>query len=71
VIYARHSDSSKKQIDEQINNLIQGSYSAAKRILQEYVEIIKYLATLLTEKKTMTAEEITDIIIEYNDSLTI
>lgn len=71
VIYARHSDSSKKQIDEQINNLIQGSYSASKRILQEYVEIIKYLATLLTEKKTMTAEEITEIIIEYNDSLTI
>lgn len=57
-----YSEETARKIDEEIGNLINGSYQLAKTTLSENIEVLHRLSEMLLEKETVMGKELDDLI---------
>jgi cell division protease FtsH len=57
-----YSEETARRIDEEISNLVNRSYTKAKEVLEENMDILHRLSDLLLEKETVMGEELDDLI---------
>lgn len=60
-----YSDTVALEIDKEIRKIIEECYNRAKSILSKNKELVEILATTVSEKETITKEEIEEIVKEY------
>ena len=69
-----YSEDTAKTIDAEVSAIIHNSYDAAKKVLNDNIEILHKLAALLIEKETVMGEELDELIKsmkpDFNPSLT-
>lgn len=58
-----YSEETARKIDAEINKLIKKSYSTAKQILNDHMDILHKLAEMLIEKETVMGKELDELII--------
>ena len=66
-----YSETTAQKIDNEISNLVKGSYHTAKQILEENIDILHKLAALLIENETVLGRELDDLIHEMRPGFTI
>lgn len=57
-----YSEETARKIDDEMHRLIDTAYSAAKKVLQENLDILHKLAELLLEKETVLGQELDNLI---------
>jgi cell division protease FtsH len=57
-----YSESTAKKIDDEINKLVSTTYSSAKKVLSENLDVLHKLAELLLEKETVMGKELDELI---------
>jgi len=66
-----YSETTAQKIDNEISNLVKGSYNTAKQILEENIDILHKLANMLIENETVLGKELDDLILEMRPGFTI
>lgn len=66
-----YSEATAQIIDNEISNLVKGSYKNARQILEENIDILHKLADLLIEKETVLGKELDELIYEMRPGITI
>jgi cell division protease FtsH len=64
-----YSEATARKIDEEVANLINGSYGVAKNVLNDNIDILHALSELLLEKETVLGKELDDLIIELRPDM--
>jgi cell division protease FtsH len=64
-----YSEATARKIDEEVANLINGSYGVAKDVLNEHLDILHALSELLLEKETVLGKELDDLIIKMRPDI--
>jgi cell division protease FtsH len=57
-----YSEETARRIDEEISNLVNRSYTKARQVLEENMDILHRLSDLLLEKETVMGEELDELI---------
>ncbi|MEJ2323646.1 MAG: ATP-dependent zinc metalloprotease FtsH [Nitrospirota bacterium] len=65
---AKHKDYSEKTaeaIDDEVHRIVTDAYEAAKKVLAENYDLLDNFAKMLLQKETMTAQEIDDMLAQF------
>jgi cell division protease FtsH len=68
---AQHRDYSEltaQKIDEEVRNIVTGSYKRASKLIKDNLDILHRMANALLERETLGAEDIDKIMAEAKDS---
>jgi cell division protease FtsH len=64
-----YSETTAQKIDNEIHKLIETSYSRAKQVLKENMDILHRLSELLLEKETVLGKELDDLILSLRPGI--
>ena len=59
----------KGEIDDEINILVNNTYTCAKKVLNENLDILHKLAELLLEKETVMGKELDELIFSFRPGI--
>ncbi|MEJ2037953.1 MAG: ATP-dependent zinc metalloprotease FtsH [Desulfosarcinaceae bacterium] len=64
-----YSEATAQKIDAEVTRLIKSSYDKAKSVLQEHMDILHALASLLLEKETVMGKELDELILSIRPDI--
>jgi cell division protease FtsH len=64
-----YSEETARKIDEEMSNLINKAYNQAKKVLEDNLDILHKLATLLLEKETVLGAELDGLIVSLRPGI--
>jgi cell division protease FtsH len=64
-----YSEETARKIDEEMTNLINKAYNQAKKVLEDNLDILHKLATLLLEKETVLGAELDGLIVSLRPGI--